>query len=225
MKSEYCECVRLFVPSNWKEQDLTSCYFEHGIAPEDFLTAHVLFSTAALKGSMFARWGAAAALDRYLAWIGRPSIFRRNEGGPNLLSDDIRKFHCMLSVAEQREDAQNRQLDCPLTVREVYNNGRPNQPRISAPFHHRLPLVERRGPRRFKSQALKFPDAATVYRPAFISSTRKFAGLSTNLQQPRPNRCGFTVGCQVDYRLNRLMNCARVSRFRIQRTSGDPACY
>jgi hypothetical protein len=102
---------------------------QHGIAPEDFLTAHVLFSTAALKGSMFARWGAAAALDRYLAWIGRPSIFRVSEGAPNLFGDDIRKFHCMLSVAEQREDAQNRQLDCPLTVRDVYNNGRPNQPR------------------------------------------------------------------------------------------------
>ena len=102
---------------------------QHGIAPEDFLTAHVLFSTAALKGSMFARWGAAAALDRYLAWIGRPSIFRKNSGGPNLIGDDIRKFHCMLAVAEQREDAQNRQLDCPLTAREVYNNGRPNQPR------------------------------------------------------------------------------------------------
>ena len=102
---------------------------QHGIAPEDFLTAHVLFSTAALKGSMFARWGAAAALDRYLAWIGRPSIFFIREGAPNHFTDEIRRFHCMLSVAEQREDAQNRRVDCPLTVPEVYNNGSPNQPR------------------------------------------------------------------------------------------------
>ena len=83
-------------------------------------------------------------------------------------------------------------------------------------FHRRRPLVERRGPRRFKSQALKFPGAVTVYRPAFVGSTPKFADLSTNFQQPRPNRRRFTVGRQVDYRLNRLMNCARVSRFRIR---------
>jgi hypothetical protein len=99
---------------------------QHGIAPEDFLTAHVLYSTAALKGSMAARGLAAAALDRFLLWIDRPAIFNLTLGGPNRLTDDVRKFHCVSPVAEQREDDSARLPECTPTVREWFNDGRPS---------------------------------------------------------------------------------------------------
>src|SRR5262249_50703205 len=78
------------------------------------------------------------------------------------------------------------------------------------PFDFRRPLVERRRPRLFKRQALKFPDPAAVYRDAFISSTCKSAYLSANVQQPGANRRRLPIGRKVDHRLNRLMNCERV---------------
>lgn len=98
---------------------------QHGIAPEDFLTAHVLFSTAALKGSMAARGLAAAALDRFLLWIDRPAIFIMTLGGPNRLTDDLRKFHCILPVAKQHDDASARPQECTPTIFDFYNDGRP----------------------------------------------------------------------------------------------------
>ena len=107
----------------------------HGIAPEDFLTAHVLFSTAALKGSLSARWAAAAALDRYLGWTGRPFIFSPRPGQPNLITDKIRKFHCMLPVAEQVADSPNIPRECTPTLTDMYNDGRPNE--LPAPLSDR----------------------------------------------------------------------------------------
>jgi hypothetical protein len=98
---------------------------QHGIAPEDFLTAHVLYSTAALKGSMAARGLAAAALDRFLLWINRPAIFILTLGGSNELTDDLRKFHCILPVAEQREDSPARPPECAPTVFDFYNDTQP----------------------------------------------------------------------------------------------------
>jgi len=95
---------------------------QHGIAPNDFLTAHVLYETAALKGSMSARWLAAGALDRYLLRTDHPAIFDLTLGGPNLITDELRKFHCVLPAAEQEADSPNRLRQCALLRTDLYNN-------------------------------------------------------------------------------------------------------
>ena len=95
----------------------------HGIAPEDFLTAHVLFTTAALKGSTSAKWAAAAALDRYLGWTGKPFLFSVRPGQPNLIADELREFYCMKPPSEEKDDSYSRpEGECAMTARDLYNN-------------------------------------------------------------------------------------------------------
>ena len=97
----------------------------HGLRPEDFLTAHVLFTTAAFKGSESAKWLSAASLDRYLGWTDRPFLFYLKPGQPNLITDDLRKFYCVLPVAEQQRDERDIQRQCMPKVTDRFIDGRP----------------------------------------------------------------------------------------------------
>lgn len=49
--------------------------FQHGDKADDYLLAHVLAMVAVSKGDPRGRWIAAATLDRYLQFIGRPQVF------------------------------------------------------------------------------------------------------------------------------------------------------
>ena len=78
----------------------------HGITAEDNLVAHALLTIAAFKGHPDGRWGSAAALDNYLAMIGRPQLFgtvhgegRQVMGAP--MTDALRREFCVPSVAKQ----------------------------------------------------------------------------------------------------------------------------
>lgn len=83
----------------------------HGIRTDDYLTAHVLFTVAALKGHQTARWASAAALDGYLDETGKPQLFgtvyasieegwqRRVTGEP--MTDALRRELCVPSLERQ----------------------------------------------------------------------------------------------------------------------------
>jgi hypothetical protein len=102
---------------------------QHGIAPEDFLDRSRPLLDCGFEGLDVCEVGRRGS-TRSLSGVDWSSLdILHPRGAPNHFTDEIRRFHCMLSVAEQREDAQNRRVDCPLTVPEVYNNGRPSQPR------------------------------------------------------------------------------------------------
>lgn len=88
----------------------------HGIRTDDYLTAHVLFTVAALKGHPTARWASAAALDGYLDETGKPQLFgtvyasieegwqRRVTGEP--MTDALRRELCVPSLEKQGQLAK-----------------------------------------------------------------------------------------------------------------------
>lgn len=88
----------------------------HGIRTDDYLTAHVLFMVAALKGHRMARWASAAALDGYLDETGKPQLFgtvyasieedwqRRVTGEP--MTDPLRRELCVPSLEKQGQLAK-----------------------------------------------------------------------------------------------------------------------
>jgi hypothetical protein len=85
----------------------------HGIKPDDYLVAHVLFTVAALKGHRAARWASAAALDGFLDESGRPQLFgtvyasieegwhRRVAEAP--MTDALRRELCVPTLEKQRQ--------------------------------------------------------------------------------------------------------------------------
>jgi hypothetical protein len=93
---------------------------QHGQSPEDYMLAHVLAATGAFKGQpapRWARWLAAASLDRFLHQSNRPQIFgtqvkgqKSTQGVTNwtlepydrtAVTDAIRKDWCVISLYEQ----------------------------------------------------------------------------------------------------------------------------
>jgi hypothetical protein len=93
---------------------------QHGQSVDDYALAHVLASTAAFKtqpAPRWARWLAAAALDRFLHASHRPQIFGTQVKGQKspegvmawtlepynrtAVTDDIRKEWCVISLEEQ----------------------------------------------------------------------------------------------------------------------------
>ena len=92
----------------------------HGIRTDDYLTAHVLFTVAALKGHQEARWASAASLDGYLAETGQPQLFgtvyasieegwqRRVTREP--MTDALRRELCVPSLEKQGRLAKYLQM-------------------------------------------------------------------------------------------------------------------
>jgi hypothetical protein len=90
--------------------------FQHGKRHEDYLLAHVLAVNAVSLGSQYARWLAAATLDRYLLSLSQPQIygtqFEPTAGksnawsqqtiNPSLISDSMRTAACVISLTEQK---------------------------------------------------------------------------------------------------------------------------
>lgn len=97
---------------------------------EDALTAHVLFTIAAFKGSSLpnqpitvgtARYLAAVALDRYLQRTGHPQVFETDptqKVDPDTISDAIRSQYCVAPLTDTgRNELRNmstRLESCPL---------------------------------------------------------------------------------------------------------------
>jgi hypothetical protein len=92
---------------------LAALVCQHSLKPEGVLLAHILATTAAMKGNGNGKWLAAASLDRYLWDIGQPQVFGTNfKKDPNdkwtmepyareALSDAERAIWCVIPVAEQ----------------------------------------------------------------------------------------------------------------------------
>jgi hypothetical protein len=85
--------------------------FNHGMKPEDNLMAHSLLLVAAMKGYPDALWESAAALDNYLASIGKAQLFgtvygedRSIMGEP--MTDALRREFCVPPVAKQKQLAE-----------------------------------------------------------------------------------------------------------------------
>jgi hypothetical protein len=100
--------------------------FQHGGDPNAFLLAHVLASTAVVRGRRDAAWIAAATLDRYLQSIGQQQIYgtqyRTAPLGPTtqepynrtLIPDALRKIVAVESLAvQQRRRAELDALATP----------------------------------------------------------------------------------------------------------------
>jgi hypothetical protein len=89
---------------------------QHGLVAEDFITAHILATIAGYKGSSVGKWLAAAALDRYLQFIGRAQVFGtqglKEPYDKTVISDTIRKLHCVLPLNEQHPSVSSRLADC-----------------------------------------------------------------------------------------------------------------
>ena len=95
---------------------------QHGDAPDDYLLAHVLASTAVANGDPGARYIAAATLDRYLQSIHQPQIYGTQydwkHPGPKpkdatqapynfgLVSDSLRAESCVVSLRQQLENVR-----------------------------------------------------------------------------------------------------------------------
>lgn len=58
-----------------KDYERAAFVFQHGMATDDYLLAHILAVTAIGKGNPGGRWIAAATLDRYLQKIGQAQVF------------------------------------------------------------------------------------------------------------------------------------------------------
>lgn len=98
--------------------------------PEGALTAHVLFTIAAFKGSSLpnqpitvgtARYLAAVALDRYLQRTGHPQVVGTDptqKVEPETISDSIRSLYCVAPLTDTgRNELRNmstRLENCPL---------------------------------------------------------------------------------------------------------------
>jgi hypothetical protein len=102
--------------SSGEDYFMAGMLINHGIRTDDYLTAHVLFTVAALKGHPTARWASAAALDGYLDETGKPQLFgtvyasieegwqRRVTGEP--MTDALRRELCVPSLEKQGQLAK-----------------------------------------------------------------------------------------------------------------------
>ena len=94
--------------------------FQHGDRHEDYLLAHVLAVNAMSLGNHYARWLAAATLDRYLLSVSQPQIYgtqfestavksdawTQQTINPSLISDSMRAAACVISITEQKKNAR-----------------------------------------------------------------------------------------------------------------------
>jgi hypothetical protein len=84
--------------------------------PEDALTAHILYTIAGFKGSLTARYLAAAALDIYLRQTGRQQVFGtdpRMKIEHDTISDAIRTSYCVLPLTETNRYTTTELRNCP----------------------------------------------------------------------------------------------------------------
>lgn len=96
-----------------REYRFAALIFQHSGDPADLAMAHVLATTAAVKGNAEARWLAAASLDRLLWNLDRPQVFGTQftqdpQGGWTMdpydresIPDTIRAAWCVVSSADQ----------------------------------------------------------------------------------------------------------------------------
>lgn len=112
--------------STGQEYYYAALIFQHSLKPEDLMFAHVLAVTATAKGNAYAKWMAAATLDRYLWSIKRPQVFgtqfqkaaddkwAMEPYDRNAVSDSIRASWCVVPLAEQEKILKNFQSGGPL---------------------------------------------------------------------------------------------------------------
>ncbi|HET9406278.1 MAG TPA: conjugal transfer protein TraD [Candidatus Sulfotelmatobacter sp.] len=93
--------------------------FQHGDTAEDYLLAHILASTAIIKGDQGSRWIAAATLDRYLQFIKQKQVFGtqylKMDGNPftqepfdaKLLTDNLRQAFCIKPRSDLEKGVDN----------------------------------------------------------------------------------------------------------------------
>jgi hypothetical protein len=104
---------------------------QHSGETEDTILAHVLATTAAAKGAPYARWLAAASLDRYL-WLNRqPQVFgtqfTQPPGGEwtmepynrTAVTDAVRALWCVAPQATQDQVLADVKKGQPLTGTSV----------------------------------------------------------------------------------------------------------
>jgi hypothetical protein len=106
---------------------------QHGQSPDDYALAHVLATTAAFKSQpapQWARWLAAAALDRFLHQSNRAQIFGTQVKGEKstegvmqwtfepydrtAVTDAMRKEWCVISLEEQERNLRRASEGKPL---------------------------------------------------------------------------------------------------------------
>jgi hypothetical protein len=97
-----------------REYQFASILFQHSVNANDLQTAHLLASTAVLKGNQLARWLAAATFDRLLWNLNQPQVFgtqfKQNPQTRNWtmdpydresVSDALRGTWCVVGLTEQ----------------------------------------------------------------------------------------------------------------------------
>jgi hypothetical protein len=98
-----------------RDYQFAALVLQHSESAADIGLAHLLASTAAMKGQPSAKWLAAAALDRFLWNHGNPQVFgtqfKRTEGergewtmepyDRNAIADSIRADWCVVSLSAQ----------------------------------------------------------------------------------------------------------------------------
>jgi hypothetical protein len=101
-----------------REYFFVALLFQHSAKPEELMLAHVLAVTAASKGYVYAKWMAAATLDRYLQSIKQPQVFgtqflKDEKGGWTMdpyarqtISDAVRAQWCVVPLAEEEKVLQ-----------------------------------------------------------------------------------------------------------------------
>ena len=99
-----------------KEFRMAAFIFQHGNAPDDYLTAHVLALVGVAKGDRESRWIAAATLDRYLLSVKQPQVFgtnysQKDASSPltqepyhrDLIPDSLRAALCVPNIGDQEK--------------------------------------------------------------------------------------------------------------------------
>lgn len=97
-----------------QEYYFVALLFQHSGNPDELMLAHVLAITSANKGYPYAKWMAAATMDRYLHTINQPQIFgtqfKMTAGqwtmepySREAISDALRAQWCVISLADQEK--------------------------------------------------------------------------------------------------------------------------
>ncbi len=96
-----------------EDYEIAGTLLNHSAYSDDHLVAHLLFTTAAHKGSRIARWYSATALDNYLMATQKRQLFGTLWGEPDNpdkdrssvmgtpMTDALRNEFCVPSVAQQ----------------------------------------------------------------------------------------------------------------------------